>query len=69
MFAFKVLNIDILKNAVIVKKIRFFSIFVPNSNYASDSDIDSLRSFITESKSLIVLTGAGVSTESGIPGY
>lgn len=46
-----------------------FSNFVPNSNLVSDSDVDALKRFIDQTRSLVVLTGAGISTESGIPDY
>ena len=36
---------------------------------ASTRQIDALASFVQDSKSLLVLTGAGCSTESGIPAY
>ena len=43
--------------------------FVPNSRPISKEDTLRLADFINESKSLFVLTGAGISTESGIPDY
>ena len=43
--------------------------FVPNSKPAFQNDIYQLQNFIARSKRLFVLTGAGISTESGIPDY
>ncbi len=47
------------------------SSFVPRSsaNVISNSDIEILKEFVEKSRSLFVLTGAGVSTESGIRDY
>src|SRR3954447_13813645 len=39
------------------------------ANEASTSDIAALRAFMDRHPRLFVLTGAGMSTESGIPGY
>ena len=50
------------------KNFRLFSKYVPHSIHASESDIEALNEFIDKAKSLVVLTGAGISTESGIPG-
>ncbi|XP_071110937.1 NAD-dependent protein lipoamidase sirtuin-4, mitochondrial-like [Haliotis cracherodii] len=43
--------------------------FVPNSQPASEEEIESLQQFMDRSERLLVLTGAGISTESGIPDY
>ena len=45
------------------------SAFVPNHKPCSDKDIQQLQTFISKSKHLFVITGAGISTESGIPDY
>ncbi|XP_060532703.1 NAD-dependent protein deacylase Sirt4 [Cylas formicarius] len=46
-----------------------FSQFVPNHKPVNYADIEKLKSFISSSQKLLVLTGAGISTESGIPDY
>uniref|UniRef100_A0A1B6BZS2 Deacetylase sirtuin-type domain-containing protein n=1 Tax=Clastoptera arizonana TaxID=38151 RepID=A0A1B6BZS2_9HEMI len=43
--------------------------FVPKHNPVSEIDIKALTSFINEKQRILVLTGAGISTESGIPDY
>ena len=43
--------------------------FVPKSQEASDEDITKLQEFISNSNRLFIVTGAGISTESGIPDY
>lgn len=43
--------------------------FVPKHKPVSESDVKRLQEFIFNSKKLLVLTGAGVSTESGKPIY
>lgn len=45
------------------------NVFVPKCMPAKDEDIQRLQKFVNESKRLLVLTGAGISTESGIPDY
>lgn len=39
--------------------------YVPKHNPVEENDIDQLREFISTSSALVVLTGAGISTESG----
>jgi len=53
---------------------RFTSIsrhlsFVPATKPASEQSITQLEDFLLGLKNLVVLTGAGISTESGIPDY
>ena len=43
--------------------------FVPKCDDIRESDISSLQDFLDRHHSLFVLTGAGISTESGIPDY
>uniref|UniRef100_UPI00398EA2A5 NAD-dependent protein lipoamidase sirtuin-4, mitochondrial isoform X1 n=2 Tax=Pristiophorus japonicus TaxID=55135 RepID=UPI00398EA2A5 len=43
--------------------------FVPSSLPLDCIDLEELQEFVFQSKKLFVLTGAGVSTESGIPDY
>ncbi|ERN08785.1 hypothetical protein AMTR_s00017p00253090 [Amborella trichopoda] len=42
---------------------------IPDSAPPSAKDLDRLHKFVDESEKLMVLTGAGISTESGIPDY
>lgn len=48
---------------------RFLSQFVPESRPVTESSIEQFQHFVDKSKRLFVLTGAGISTESGIPDY
>jgi NAD-dependent deacetylase sirtuin 4 len=43
--------------------------FVPKHSPAQDDDIEKISTFINSANKLVVLTGAGISTESGIPDY
>lgn len=43
--------------------------FVPKHQPSTDRLIRGLQNFVDEHKHLLVLTGAGISTESGIPDY
>lgn len=45
------------------------SSFVPLCFPAEKNEIDLIKQFVFESKRLLVVTGAGISTESGIPDY
>lgn len=40
--------------------------YVPKHRAVEENDIEQLQDFITTSSSLLILTGAGISTESGI---
>jgi NAD-dependent deacetylase sirtuin 4 len=42
---------------------------VPEAPPPSDADVAALSGFISSSRRLLVLTGAGISTESGVPDY
>lgn len=47
-----------------------FSCFVPKHLPATEADIHKLRNFfLTHQTDILVLTGAGISTESGLPDY
>lgn len=43
--------------------------FVPDCEPVDQGDVDLLQSFIDNNRALFVMTGAGISTESGIPDY
>lgn len=45
------------------------NMFVPKCEPAQPEDIKRLQEFVKHSRQLLVLTGAGISTESGIPDY
>ncbi|CAF2371105.1 unnamed protein product [Rotaria sp. Silwood2] len=44
-------------------------VYVPPYERPSSDDIDKLQKFISHAKRLFIITGAGISTESGIPDY
>jgi len=43
--------------------------FVPEHQPANERDVESLQDFVDFSHKLLVITGAGISTESGVPDY
>ena len=43
--------------------------YVPPHEKPSANDIAKLQEFLSRSKRLFIITGAGISTESGIPDY
>lgn len=43
--------------------------YVPKHEKALDSDVKLLEKFLEDKPHILVLTGAGISTESGIPDY
>lgn len=43
--------------------------FVPKHNPVKSSDVDTFKKFLNDYNDILVLTGAGISTESGIPDY
>lgn len=43
--------------------------FVPKHNPVVESDVEKLKDFIFSSTKVLVLTGAGISTESGLLTY
>ena len=43
--------------------------FVPKHKSVEEEDIQKVQDFVTEARNLLVITGAGISTESGIPDY
>jgi len=51
------------------KPISSNEIYVPPYEKPLSDQINKLQEFISNSKRLFILTGAGISTESGIPDY
>ncbi|CAH0548909.1 unnamed protein product [Brassicogethes aeneus] len=51
------------------KNFSTISCYVPKHNPVQDNDIEILQEFIQKSMKMVILTGAGISTESGIPDY
>lgn len=45
---------------------RVYSSFIPKHKPVEDKDVQLLKDFIFSSVNLVALTGAGISTESGI---
>lgn len=43
--------------------------FIPKHSPAKEEDVDRLNQLLVASKNIVILTGAGISTESGIPDY
>lgn len=43
--------------------------FVPRCGTVKESELEKLQDFVDNSTNILVLTGAGISTESGIPDY
>ena len=48
---------------------KIVSKFVPKYETLTKADLDSINKFVQNAKRLFVLSGAGLSTESGIPDY
>lgn len=48
---------------------RPMSQFIPAYEQVREDDLDTLQRFLVQHKNLFVITGAGISTESGIPDY
>ncbi|KAM3963946.1 LOW QUALITY PROTEIN: NAD-dependent protein deacylase Sirt4 [Aphomia sociella] len=44
-------------------------VYVPKHRAPNHKDIEMLKDFITKHEKILILTGAGISTESGIPDY
>ena len=49
--------------------VHFSTMFVPKNSPVHHDKLFELQDFISASKKLLVITGAGISTESGIPDY
>ncbi len=49
--------------------VRKNEIYIPPHEKPLRNHINQLQEFISKSKRLFILTGAGISTESGIPDY
>ncbi|XP_071944041.1 NAD-dependent protein lipoamidase sirtuin-4, mitochondrial-like [Antedon mediterranea] len=57
------------RDSVEVQAERKSNLFVPPSSPINENDLNKVQNFIDKTKKLFVLTGAGLSTESGIPDY
>ncbi|XP_052072676.1 NAD-dependent protein lipoamidase sirtuin-4, mitochondrial-like [Mytilus californianus] len=64
------------KYDLLIKHLRRYSVLgtahyscVPPNSPANETDVKTFKDFIEKSKKLLVITGAGVSTESGLPDY
>ncbi|CAD0204466.1 unnamed protein product [Chrysodeixis includens] len=60
-----------LKHMKLVNLRQFSSqaVFVPKHKPPNEEDFQILKDFLDNSKHMLILTGAGISTESGIPDY
>lgn len=58
-----------LFSSLATKSISVNETFVPPHEKPLTNDVNKLQEFISNSKRLFVITGAGISTESGIPDY
>lgn len=55
-------------NRVILRKSSSVA-FVPSHEPVCESDVTCIQNFINSSDRMVILTGAGISTESGLPDY
>ncbi|XP_050302038.1 NAD-dependent protein deacylase Sirt4 [Anthonomus grandis grandis] len=63
-------KIAILRNLLLARQYSTqLQQFVPKHNPCCETDVNILQDFLDHSKKVLVLTGAGISTESGIPDY
>ena len=58
-----------MQSAQLVMLRRFYSQFVPPFQPPAQTDIQKIQEFLKSKQRVFVLTGAGISTESGIPDY
>lgn len=49
--------------------VRHSSLYVPSHEPLCQSDVSSIQQFIDSVNNFVILTGAGISTESGLPDY
>ncbi|XP_075983496.1 sirtuin 4 [Anticarsia gemmatalis] len=52
-----------------LKELTRHIVYVPKHKPPNTEDVEILREFLTNHRQILVLTGAGISTESGIPDY
>ncbi|CAH2051921.1 unnamed protein product, partial [Iphiclides podalirius] len=62
-------NIIRYKRVVPIPMSTRHTAFVPAYKPPNDKDFDTIRYFIKRHQNILILTGAGISTESGIPDY
>jgi hypothetical protein len=62
-----------LSRGIFLSSVEYLStsngMYVPTYHEPCKADIEQLDDFISHSQRLFVITGAGISTESGIPDY
>lgn len=60
---------SILRFRKSIYNLKTDNLYVPKHNLVQDCDINYLEDFLLSRPNILVLTGAGISTESGIPDY
>lgn len=65
MLSKKNLLLFLFQRAKLISSQRFNSQFIPKHDPVQEQDIRNLENFLSDKTQVLVLTGAGVSTESG----
>ena len=68
-YTFSSFGIGIKSVSTVTAKTNFDQCYYPEAPHPNQDDIIKLNEFITNCKNLLILSGAGLSTESGIPDY
>lgn len=71
MFYFRLnnINVNVTEVRYLLRWLNTEAMFVPKHRAVKRSDIDCFSHFMKTHDNIVVLTGAGISTESGIPDY